>query len=137
MPTVLLGDDTSDVGLPLSLSAQPNWLVPTHTDTFGVVAKGNVPIVLEAQFQTGDPDAIGPSLGNAAAAVLSAPELGPGPYFGLPEPAGPFGPNGVRADAACRPGRRGEHEPVRHRRHRRPAATCGSRASTGRRRTRR
>jgi Subtilase family len=101
VPTVLLGADATNVPLPLSLDAPPpNWLVPTHTDAFAVVGKANVPIVMETEFQTGDPDAIGPSVGNAGVAVVSAPELAPGPYSAFPEPAGPFGADGVRSDAS-------------------------------------
>jgi hypothetical protein len=100
-PTVLLGSGATKVGLPLSLAAQPNWLVPTRADTFGIVAKANVPIVLESSYFSGDPDTIGPSLGNAAVAVQRAPELAPGFYFGLPEPQGPFGPAGLAAGASA------------------------------------
>jgi hypothetical protein len=100
VPLVLLGDDTNDVRLPLSLAAQPNWLVPTRTDRFRVVAQANVPIVLEASYFSGDPDVIGPSFGDAAVATVSAPELAPGFYVGLPEPAGPFGAGGVQSGAS-------------------------------------
>jgi hypothetical protein len=92
---VLLGDGTTDVPLPLSLSAQPNWFVPTRTDAFTVLAQGTVPFTLEASYFSGDPDVVGVSFGNNAVARISAPELAPGFYFGLPEPTGPFGPDGV------------------------------------------
>src|SRR5262249_3471204 len=47
---ILLGTDINDVGLPLSLSAQPNWLVPPGTNALTVLARGTVPITIEASF---------------------------------------------------------------------------------------
>jgi hypothetical protein len=96
---VLLGDDTTDVALPLSLEAQPNWLVPTHTDALAVLAQGSVPVTLEVGYLTGDPDVLGVSFGNSAVARESAPEIAPGVHFGIPEPTGPFPPSGVAAGA--------------------------------------
>jgi hypothetical protein len=97
---VLLGSGTTDVGLPLSLAAQPNWLVPTRADSFTVLAQGTVPITLETSYFSGDPDVGGVSFGNNAVSRESAPELAPSFYFGLPEPTGPFGPDGVAPGAS-------------------------------------
>ena len=47
MPQLLLGSDVNDVPLPLSLFAQPNWLVPTNTNLLTVAAQGTVPVTLE------------------------------------------------------------------------------------------
>jgi hypothetical protein len=92
----LLGSGTDNVPLPLSLNAQPNWLVPTHTDTLAVVAQGTVPIVMDTAFLTGDPDVLGfPMPDNGSAAVLQDPEVAPGFFFGLPEAQGPFPDTGV------------------------------------------
>src|SRR5262249_36940627 len=92
----LAGDDTNHVPLPLPLTAQPNWLVPTHTDALGVVAQGTVPIVMDISALNGDPDVLGfPLQGNGAAAVLEAPERAPGIFFGFPEAQGPFPDTGV------------------------------------------
>ena len=96
---LLLGSDANNVGLPLSLMAQPNWLVPTNTNNLTVLAKGTVPITMETSFFSGDPDVGGVSSGNSAASMLSAPELAPGFYFGLPEPTGPFPDGGVGSGA--------------------------------------
>jgi subtilisin family serine protease len=90
---VLLGSDTNGVGLPLS--AQPNWFVPTHTNSVTVFAAGNIPITLETSYFSGDPDVGGVSFGNNAVSTVTAPELAPSFYFGLPEPTGPFGATGV------------------------------------------
>ena len=38
VPQQLLGSDVNNVGLPLSLTAQPNWLVPTNTNLLTVAA---------------------------------------------------------------------------------------------------
>jgi hypothetical protein len=97
---VLLGSDANDVGLPLSLDAQPNWFVPTNTDAFTVLAKGTVPITTEISYFAGDPDVLGGSAGNLSAARVTAPELAPGFYFDLPEPTGPFGATGVASGAS-------------------------------------
>jgi Subtilase family len=97
---VLLGDDINDVGLPLSLSAQPNWLVPPGTNALTVLASATVPITMEAGFFSGDPDVGGVSFGNNAASQLTAPELAPGFYFGVPEATGPFPAGGVGPGAS-------------------------------------
>src|SRR5205807_1346052 len=94
VPQVLLGADAKDVPLPLSLSAQPNWLVPPGTNALTTVAQGTVPVTMDTSFAFGDPDR-GPSFGNNAVNRLFAPEVAPGPFFALPEPTGPFGPDGV------------------------------------------
>jgi hypothetical protein len=97
---LLLGSGANAVGLPLSLNAQPNWLVPTNTRNLTVLAQGNVPITMETSFFSGDPDVGGVSFGNSAVSRLSAPELAPGFYFGLPEPTGPFPNGGVGSGAS-------------------------------------
>ena len=100
VPQVLLGSGTNNVGLPLSLDVQPNWFVPTHTNSLTVVAQGTVPITMETSYFSGDPDVGGVSFGNAAVSTLTAPELAPSFYFGLPEPTGPFGATGVPSSAS-------------------------------------
>jgi hypothetical protein len=101
IPQLLLGTDTNNVGLPLSLSAQPNWLVPPDTNQLITVAQGNVPIGMDTQIQFGDPDFGGPSFGNAVVNRLNAPEVAPSFYFALPEPTGPFGANGTPAGSSA------------------------------------
>ncbi len=96
---LLLGADANNVGLPLSLTEQPNWLVPTNTTSLTVLAKGTVPITMETGFLSGDPDVGGVSFDNSAASTLSAPELAPSFYFGIPEPTGPFPNGGVGSGA--------------------------------------
>ena len=87
----LLGSDVNNVALPLSLSAQPNWLVPPDSSQFTIGAQATKPIVLELAADFGDPDLVGYSSGNTAVATLTAPEVAPGPFFGVPELRGPFG----------------------------------------------
>jgi subtilisin family serine protease len=89
-PQLLLGSDVNNVPLPLSLFAQPNWLVPTNTNALAVAAQGTVPITLEVSWAFGDPDFLGISAGHAAAAAIAAPEVAPGVFFGVPEATGPF-----------------------------------------------
>jgi subtilisin family serine protease len=86
----LLGSDVNDVTLPLSLTAQPNWLVPTNTNLLEVGAQGTVPITMDVESDFGDPDFLGLSFGDDSAAVLLAPEIAPGFFFALPEATGPF-----------------------------------------------
>jgi hypothetical protein len=95
VPQVLLGSDVNAVPLPLSLFAQPNWLVPTDTDVLTVVAKGTVPIAMDVSAANGDPDVLGGSFGDASFATLIAPEIAPGFFFALPEATGPFPAGGV------------------------------------------
>jgi hypothetical protein len=107
---LLVGSDITNVtptsctictaSLPLSFTAQPNWLVPPGTNSLTMFAQGNVPIVLESTANFGNPDAIGPSFGNAAVTRITAPEVNPGFFFGIPEAQGPFGANGVPAGSS-------------------------------------
>jgi hypothetical protein len=90
VPQELLGSDVNNVTLPLSLNAQPDWLVPTNTNALAVAAQGTVPITMDVQWAFGDPDFPGVSFGNNSAAALVAPEVAPGLFFGLPEATGPF-----------------------------------------------
>jgi Subtilase family len=90
VPQLLLGSDVNDVALPLSLTAQPNWLVPTNTNALVVGAQGTVPITMDVGAQFGDPDVLGLSFGNNSVASLTAPEVAPGIFFGIPEATGPF-----------------------------------------------
>ncbi|HEY7144793.1 MAG TPA: S8 family serine peptidase [Streptosporangiaceae bacterium] len=89
-PQSLLGSDVNNVPLPLSLSAQPDWLIPTNTSRLTVAAQGTVPITMDVSWLFGDPDVLGSSAGNASVAALAAPEVAPGFFFGLPEATGPF-----------------------------------------------
>jgi hypothetical protein len=96
----LLGADVVDVGLPLSLNAQPNWLVPPLTDQLIVGAQATVPFVLEVSAANGDPDVLGADLGsNFSLAVVAGAEVFPGFFFALPEPAGPFPARGIGKNA--------------------------------------
>jgi subtilisin family serine protease len=90
VPQELLGSDVNNVTLPLSLFAQPNWLIPPGTDQLTVAAQGTVPITMDVSWAFGDPDVLANSSGNNAVATLTAPELAPGFFFGLPEATGPF-----------------------------------------------
>jgi hypothetical protein len=84
------------VPLPLSLTSQPVWLVPTHSQNLTVAAQGTIPITMDVTASNGDPDVLAAATGtNAVAATRSDPELAPGFWFGLPEPMGPFGVTGV------------------------------------------
>ncbi len=86
----LLGSDVNDVPLPLSLDAQPNWLVPPGTNSLTVAAQGTAPITMDVSWVFGDPDFLGGSFGNFSLARLRAPEAAPGLFFGIPEATGPF-----------------------------------------------
>jgi hypothetical protein len=94
----LLGGDVTGVGLPMAITAQPHFLVPTGTDQLVVAAHGTVPVVMDVTALNGSPDRLGMSLpGNYAVAQASAPELAPGFWFAIPEAIGPFPPEGVGA----------------------------------------
>ena len=90
-----LGGFNSTVPLPLE-SPQPFFIVPARSDAVDVVGQGTVPILMDISAQGGDPDIEGTQLKhNQVIAQAAAPELAPGIWFALPEPKGPFGPNGV------------------------------------------
>jgi hypothetical protein len=87
----LVGSGTADVPLPLSFTAQPNWLVPPGTDQLLVEAQASAPIVLEVSAANGDPDVLGSNPGGVVSlAKIASAELFPGFFFGLPELFGPF-----------------------------------------------
>ena len=90
VPQELLGSDVNNVALPLSLFAQPNWLVPPGTNLLLVAAQGTVPITMDTSWAFGDPDVLGVSFGNNSVAAVAAPEVAPGFTFGVPEATGPF-----------------------------------------------
>src|SRR5215471_9017512 len=90
VPQELLGSDVNNVPLPLSLRAQPNWLVPPGTNALVVAAQGTAPITMDASWAFGDPDFPGVSFGNNSVAALAAPQVAPGFFFGIPEATGPF-----------------------------------------------
>jgi hypothetical protein len=92
----LLGYGATGVGLPLSLQAQPFFFVPPSSDRLTVGAQATVPITMEISPSFGGPDILGTPLPqNSNLAEATAPELAPGPWFALPEPKGPFPPNGL------------------------------------------
>jgi len=90
VPQLLLGSGVNNVTLPLSLTAQPNWLVPTNTNALTVGAQGTAPITMDVSWAFGDPDFLGLSSGDNSIAALAAPEIAPGAWFGIPEATGPF-----------------------------------------------
>jgi hypothetical protein len=74
-------------------NAQSVFVVPTQTDALLGVAQANRPIVLEMgyfEIGEGDPDLIGQSQGNNAAASYSAREVANGPWGLAPSMVGPF-----------------------------------------------
>jgi subtilisin family serine protease len=95
VPQLLVGSDTNDVALPLSFTAQPNWLVPPGTDGLATVAQATLPITMDTGFFFGDPDFGGPSFGNAAVNREFAPEIAPGLFFATPEATNPDGADGL------------------------------------------
>jgi hypothetical protein len=72
----------------------PSFLVPTQVDTVIGAAQADKPIVLEmgyGELGEGDPDLIGVSRGNnAAAAYAGPPEVSNGTWFLAPALRGPF-----------------------------------------------
>jgi hypothetical protein len=71
----------------------PTFVVPTQTDTVIGGADASAPILLEMGFGVfgeGDPDVLGQSSGNRAAAAYSAREVANGPWFLAPALRGPF-----------------------------------------------
>ena len=80
----------NNVALPLSLSAQPNWLVPTNTNALTVAAQGTVPITMDVSWAFGDPTCSASRPAASRWRLLAAPEVAPGFFFGLPEATGPF-----------------------------------------------
>jgi hypothetical protein len=90
-----LGVFNPTVPLPLG-SPQPFTVVPAESGQLIVVGQSTVPILMDISAQGGDPDLEGvPLPGNLVVAQARASQLAPGAWIALPEPMGPFGPNGV------------------------------------------
>jgi subtilisin family serine protease len=87
---LLAVSNVNNVALPLSAAAEPAWAVPTNTSELVVAAAGTVPITMDVSWISGDPDFLGRSSGDNSVAALTAPEVAPGLFFGLPEATGPF-----------------------------------------------
>jgi hypothetical protein len=83
-------------GIPLPIPGTlpaPTFVVPTQTDRVLGGADATAPILLEMGFGVfgeGDPDLLGQSSGNRAAAAYSAGEVANGPWFLAPALRGPF-----------------------------------------------
>ena len=98
-----LNDDETDSVFPISPNAvplpipgdqpAPTFLVPTQVDGLLGVAQADRPILLEMGFGVigeGDPDLLGQSRGNNAAAFYGAREVANGQWFEAPAMRGPF-----------------------------------------------
>jgi hypothetical protein len=83
-------------GIPLPIPGDlpaPTFVVPTQTDRVIGAADATSPILLELGFGVfgeGDPDLLGTSQGNRAAATYAADEVSNGPWFLAPAMRGPF-----------------------------------------------
>jgi hypothetical protein len=91
---VLPISQAADLPLPIPGDVPaPTFIVPTQTDTVLGGADATAPILLEMGFGVfgeGDPDLLGQSSGNRAAAAYSAREVANGPWFLAPALRGPF-----------------------------------------------
>jgi hypothetical protein len=91
---VLPGSKATGLALPIAGDAQAtNFLVPTQTNRVIGGADASAPILLELGFDVfgeGDPDLLGQSQGDQAAASYSAGEVANGPWFLAPALRGPF-----------------------------------------------
>jgi hypothetical protein len=84
------GTETTGLTMPGALT---EFIVPTQTDALLGVAQADRPIVLEMgyfEIGEGDPDLIGQSQGNNAAAFYAAHEVANGPWGLAPSMRGPF-----------------------------------------------
>lgn len=94
--TQILTYGSTNVPLPLSLSAQPNFFVPPNSQVAFVAAQGTVPIVMDTSPSLSGPDYLGfPLPGNSNLAIAASPELAPNQWFAIPEARGPIPPNGI------------------------------------------
>jgi hypothetical protein len=87
-----ISDNTVPLPIPGDQPA-PTFLVPTQADAVLGVAQASRPILLEMGFGVigeGDPDVLGVSQGDNAAAFYAAHELANGPWFEAPAMRGPF-----------------------------------------------
>ena len=87
-----ISNNTVPLPIPGNVPA-PTFVVPTQVSGVVGVAQADRPILLEMGFGVigeGDPDLLGTSQGNNAAAVYRAGEVANGPWFEAPAMRGPF-----------------------------------------------
>ncbi|KAA2265742.1 S8 family serine peptidase [Solihabitans fulvus] len=86
----LLGTDTTGIPVPQPATAQPRWLVPTHTDAVSFAAAGTAPVTIDAYYATGQPELYAAPVGTVATARTGAAEVSAGPWWATAELPGPF-----------------------------------------------
>jgi Subtilase family/Peptidase inhibitor I9 len=83
---------STDVTLPVSLDAPPQFLVPTQTNLLLASAQGSAPLTVDWGFD--DPDLLMASHGNDATGAFAASEVTNGIWFITPALTGPIAPDG-------------------------------------------
>jgi hypothetical protein len=108
------------IALPMPAGVLPTWLVPTEANTLVATAAATLPVQTDLQASSGNPEVVGPSVGNTSTASVRAAMVAQGLWTTIAGELGPFTPTSM-------PGRS-------TRRSRPPPATSGSAASMRRRR---
>ncbi|HEY3831152.1 MAG TPA: S8 family serine peptidase [Acidimicrobiia bacterium] len=85
----LKGLTPTTVSLPVSGEPSPIFLVPTHSSAITFAATASLPIEMDVQQSSGDPDIESPP-GTSPSVAYSAPQISPGTWAANPAEEGPF-----------------------------------------------
>jgi hypothetical protein len=89
---------TDNIVVPMpQTEATPLWIVPTNTSSVSVVAQGTAPVVFDTGPYNGEPDLGSTSVGNAAFASYSAPNVTPGLWYAVPNAVGANGAGAAKS----------------------------------------
>ncbi len=82
----------SGIPLPLPGTTAPFWLVPTETNELSATASATLPVQVDLESNPGEPEVIGPSVGNTSTATVRSSVVAPGIWFTLAGEIGPYTP---------------------------------------------
>jgi subtilisin family serine protease len=92
--TLALAPLSKAAGIPLPMppDAQPAWLVPTEANAVTGTAAATLPVQTDLFAISGNPEVVGPSVGNTSTASVRASVVAQGPWITLAGELGPFTP---------------------------------------------
>ncbi len=94
LQSMALAPQTSVSGIPLPLpgTTQPFWLVPTEANELSATASATLPVQVDLGYLTGEPEVIGPSVGNTSTVAVRSSVVAPGIWFTFAGEIGPYTP---------------------------------------------
>jgi hypothetical protein len=82
----------SGIPVPLPATTEPLWLVPTESKELSATASATLPVQVDLDALPGNPEVLGPSVGNTSTATVRSSVIAPGIWFTLAGQIGPYTP---------------------------------------------